>query len=182
MQPIRAAMRDAARLCQLVQDRYLHASAKSTGDHTEPVTIADYGSQAIICRALQSHYPDDAVIAEESGAQFMQIVAADQRAQITRLLADVLGVSVSEEQLLAWLDFGAGRQARRTWVIDPIDGTKGFLARRHYAIACGLLIDGQIAEGMLAAPGYDNGAGALFYTEGGGGLSRGFAWRGWSAD
>ena len=67
MQAIIAAARDAAKLCQLVQEKYLVASAKSSGAQTEPVTIADYGSQAIICRALQAHYPRDAVVAEESG-------------------------------------------------------------------------------------------------------------------
>lgn len=167
MQAIRAAVRDAARLCQLVQDRYLSASTKTAGDHSEPVTIADYGSQAIICRALQQQYPDDAVIAEESGGQFKQVVSSDERAQVLQLLRAVLGEAVSEAQLLAWLDFGAGRRSRRTWVIDPIDGTKGFLARRHYAIACGLLVDGRVADGILAAPGYNAGQGALFYTQAG---------------
>ena len=167
MQAIRAAVCDAARLCQLVQDRYLSASTKTAGDHSEPVTIADYGSQAIICRALQQQYPDDAVIAEESGGQFSQLVSSEQRAQVLQLLTTVLGEAVSEAQLLAWLDFGAGRRSRRTWVIDPIDGTKGFLARRHYAIACGLLVDGRVADGIVAAPGYRDGAGALFYTQAG---------------
>ena len=183
MERIRDAVRQAAELCQLVQDRYLSASTKTAGDHAEPVTIADYGSQAIICRALQQRYPDDAVIAEESGGQFTQLVSGEKRAQVLQLLADVLGEPVSEAQLLAWLDFGAGRRSRRTWVIDPIDGTKGFLARRHYAIACGLLVDGRVAEGIVAAPGYndgegrppsvppsgrgEDGLGALFYTENG---------------
>ncbi|MCY4146766.1 MAG: hypothetical protein OXE95_07475 [Chloroflexi bacterium] len=167
MQALHEALRDAARLCQLVQDRYLSASAKTAGAHTEPVTIADYGSQAIICRALQQRYPDDAVIAEESGRQFRQVVSSEKRAQALQLLAAVLGEAVSEAQLLTWLDFGAGRRSRRTWVIDPIDGTKGFLARRHYAIACGLLVDGEIADGIVAAPGYNDGEGALFYTQAG---------------
>ena len=71
---------------------------------------------------------------------------------------------VSETELVAWLDFGVDRSAARTWVIDPIDGTKGFLARRHYVIAVGLLREGQVSEGIVAAPGYRAGAGALFYT------------------
>ena len=164
MQALLAAVRQAAELCRLVQDNFLSANTKADGDHREPVTIADYGSQAIICRALQQHYPEDAVVAEESGAQFSQLVLADQRVQIARLLTQVLHQAVSEAELIAWLDFGAGRKAARTWVIDPIDGTKGFLARRHYAIACGLLLEGRVAEGIVAAPGYNDGEGALFYT------------------
>jgi len=167
MSAILAAVRDAAKLCRLVQERYLSASAKADGDHSEPVTIADYGSQAIICRALQQHYPDDAVVAEESGEQFSQLVSAEQRSQILALLSQVLRQDVSEAELLTWLDFGAGRSAARTWVIDPIDGTKGFLARRHYAIACGLLLEGRVAQGIVATPGYNEGEGALFYTRAG---------------
>ncbi len=167
MQAIRAAVRDAAKLCRLVQEHYLSSNTKTAGNQSEPVTIADYGSQAIICRALQRHYPADAVISEESGEQFMQFVPAQQRAQVLQLLAQVLGQAVSEAELVAWLDFGLGKSAPRTWVIDPIDGTKGFIARRHYAIACGTLLDGQISDGIVAAPGYADGAGALFYTRNG---------------
>ena len=164
MQALLAAVRDAAKLCRLVQANYLSAETKTAGDHSEPVTIADYGSQAIICRALQQYYPDDAVVAEESGAQFLQFVAAEGRAQIRALLTQVLRQQVSEADLVDWLDFGAGRSAARTWVIDPIDGTKGFLAQRHYAIACGQLLNGQVSGGIVAAPGYNDGDGALFYT------------------
>jgi len=167
MRAILTAVRAAAKLCRLVQENYLSASTKSTGDHSEPVTIADYGSQAIICRALQQHYPDDAVVAEESGEQFTQLVSAGQRAQVRSLLTQVLRQDVSEAELISWLDFGAERSAARTWVIDPIDGTKGFLARRHYAIACGLLLEGRVAEGIVATPGYNDGEGALFYTRAG---------------
>lgn len=167
MQALLAAARAAAELCRLVQHNFLSANTKTAGDHSEPVTIADYGSQAIICRALQAHYPNDAVVAEESGAQFTELVSPEQRARIVKLLSQVLRQNVTEAELIAWLDFGAERKAARTWVIDPIDGTKGFLARRHYAIACGLLLEGQVAEGIVAAPGYNDGEGALFYTRDG---------------
>ena len=164
MQAIRAAVRDAVRLCRRVQEQYLIANTKTSGDQKEPVTIADYGSQAIICRALQLHHPDDGVVSEESGEQFLQLVAAEQRAQVYALLAEVTGSPVSEAEVVNWLDHGKGKSTRRTWVIDPIDGTKGFIALRHYAVACGALVDGQVAEGIVAAPGYSDGEGALFYT------------------
>lgn len=162
MDAILAAVRDAAKLCRRVQRHHLIANAKGG----EPVTIADYGAQALIGRALQTHYPDDAVVAEESGAQFLELVAAEQRADALRILSEILGQSVSEAQVVAWLDVGRGKSSRRAWAIDPIDGTRGFIARRHYAIACGLLVDGEAAEGIVAAPGYDE-QGALFYTRDG---------------
>ena len=162
MDAILAAVRDAVKLCRRVQRHHLIANAKGG----EPVTIADYGAQALIGRALQTHYPDDAVVAEESGAQFVELVAAEQRADALRILSEILGQSVSEAQVVAWLDFGRGKSSRRAWAIDPIDGTRGFIARRHYAIACGLLVDGEAAEGIVAAPGY-NENGTLFYTRDG---------------
>lgn len=167
MQAIRQAVRDAVKLCRRVQETYLIANSKLSGDQNEPVTIADYGAQAIICRAIKAHYPADGVVSEESGAQFLQLVSPDQRAQVLEILADVLGQPVSENEVVEWLDFGTGRATQRIWVIDPIDGTKGFLALRHYAIACGMLVDGEVAEGIVAAPGYNDGQGALFYTANG---------------
>jgi len=167
MQAIRAAVRDAVKLCRRVQEHYLIANTKSAGDHKEPVTIADYGSQAIICRALMRHFPDDGVVSEESGEQFLQLVSAEQRSQVLALLEDALGSALSERDLVDWLEHGKGKTTKRSWVIDPIDGTKGFIALRHYAIACGLLVDGQVSGGIVAAPGYADGQGALFYTENG---------------
>ncbi len=167
MQAIRAAIRDAVKLCRRVQEHYLIANTKSADGHEEPVTIADYGSQAIICRALMTHFPGDGVVSEESGEQFMQLLSAAQRSQVLALLEDVLACALSEREVVEWLDFGKGRETSRAWVIDPIDGTKGFIALRHYAIACGILVDGQVAGGIVAAPGYAEGEGALFYTENG---------------
>jgi len=163
-------MRAAAELCRIVQSRMLSVSRKDAGNYGEPVTIADYGSQAILCRALQAQYPNDAVVAEESALQFQRLLSAQQRAQVLQVLAQVLGQAVTEQQVLEWLDFGRGKLAARTWVIDPIDGTKGFIAGRHYAIACALLQGGQLQQGLIAAPAYGNGAGALFYTD------KGAAW------
>lgn len=166
MQAIIAAVRDAVKVCRTVQEDYLISNTKTTADSKEPVTIADYGSQAIICRAIQANYPDDAVVSEESGKQFLALVSEEQRANVLEILSKVLGTTVTLDDVVAWLDFGKGKSASRTWVIDPIDGTKGFIALRHYAIACGLLIDGKVAEGIVAAPGY-NDNGALFYTRDG---------------
>ena len=70
-QPLFQAVRQAAVLCQRVQDHYLVSSEK--GEH-DPVTIADYGAQAIISRVISQHFPDDAILAEEQGGQFMESV------------------------------------------------------------------------------------------------------------
>ena len=158
MQLIRQAVRDEVKLCRRVQEDYLIANTKTSGHQKEPVTIADYGSQAIICRALKAHYPEDGVVSEESGAQFMALVSAEQRAQVLEILADVLGEPVSESAVVDWLDHGVGRETQRTWVIDPIDCTKGFLALRHYAFASSTQVDG------IAAGDYNVGECAPFFA------------------
>ncbi len=169
LKPIFTAVRQAADLTRRVQQQHLVSSAKDTGDHVEPVTIADYGSQAMICRAILTAFPEDAVLAEEHADQFGTLLAADQRAEIVGLVSDVLGEAVSEDQISSWLDHGRGVEAERTWVIDPIDGTKGFIAMRRYSIAVGLLDRGLPIAGVLGSPGYPtpDGKGLLFYAQGG---------------
>ena len=171
LQTLLPAARQAAALCQAVQRAHIRpaqpgdAVARKAG--AEPVTIADYGAQAILCRAIQRNFPQDAVIAEEGSEQFLQLVPAPQRAEILRRLSATLGESLGEAQLCAWLDHGQGRDSARTWVIDPIDGTKGFIALRHYVVALGLLdARRRLVAGLLAAPGWPGG-GALLYTQAG---------------
>jgi 3'(2'), 5'-bisphosphate nucleotidase len=162
LEPIKQAVRHAAALCRTVQQHHLVANEK-TG--AEPVTIADYGSQALIGEAISRAFPADAVLAEESGAQFLEVVDVAQRAEITRLIGQTLGREVSEQDVVGWLDYGKTASARRTWVIDPIDGTKGFLAMRHYAVAVGILEEGQPVGGVMGCPGYPGyEGGALLWT------------------
>jgi HAL2 family 3'(2'),5'-bisphosphate nucleotidase len=171
LQPILRAARQAAALCKAVQARHIAPYQQGDNAHiarktgAEPVTIADYGAQAIICRALKENFPEDAVIAEEGGAQFRELIGADDQREIVGLIGDVLGETVTFDQVVGWLDQGQGREAARTWVIDPIDGTKGFIALRQYVVAVGILDAGKrVTEGVMAAPGYLHG-GALFYTQ-----------------
>lgn len=164
--PVIDAVRQGAALCREVQAHYLTRSDK-TGQ--EPVTIADYGAQAILCRALMRHFPADTVIAEESGAQFAQLVEPEQRAQIVTLVSRILNTTVTEADLIEWLDYGqTALPGPRTWLIDPVDGTKGFLAFRHYVTAVALLEDGQATAAVIGAPEYPGfEGGALFYAENG---------------
>jgi 3'(2'), 5'-bisphosphate nucleotidase len=158
LEPIIEAARQAAALCRAVQLRHLVFNQKSD---ESPVTIADYGSQALICAAIQQHFPGDAVLAEESGAQFVELVAPEQKAEVITLISEAMGRDVSEAEVVAWLDYGKNADAPRKWVIDPIDGTKGFLALRHYAVAVGLIVGGEPVAGVMACPAYpgvDNGA------------------------
>ncbi|MDL1882860.1 3'(2'),5'-bisphosphate nucleotidase [Anaerolineae bacterium CFX8] len=165
-QPIFQAVRQAAELCRAVQEMHLAGGEK--GGH-EPVTVADYGAQALLCRAISLHFPDDAVLAEEQGGQFVELVSDGEKAQVIRLLSETLGQRVTEADIVRWLDHGYGGEAERTWVIDPIDGTRGFLALRNYVIAAGLLVDKRPAGAVIGAPGYPtpDRRGVLFHAQSG---------------
>jgi len=147
--------------------------SKDTAE-TEPVTIADYGSQVIIGRALAEHFPDDAVIAEEGGSQFVELTTDKQKAEIINLLTTILDVNITQDDIVRWLGQGANKpDAKRTWIIDPIDGTKGFVAMRHYAIGIGSVENAQPVGAIIAAPGYGDGVsgnddeGLIFYIKDG---------------
>ena len=165
-QPMFTAVRQAAALCKRVQEHHIMSSEKAG---REPVTIADYGSQAILGRAVSLAFPDDGILAEESGAQFIEIVPEDERKAVIALLAVILGIEVRQTDVVRWLDHGQGREAERTWVIDPIDGTKGFLALRNYVIAAGVMVDHKPVAGVIGSPAYptlDRG-GAMFHAQSG---------------
>ncbi|MBN2304600.1 MAG: inositol monophosphatase family protein [Anaerolineae bacterium] len=151
LQIAKTIARMAASVCHNIQSELVDPSQKAG---REPVTVADYASQAIIGNGLAENFPDDAVLSEERSEDFMLLLNDQQRALVQRFLTDALGGYVFEEQVAAWLDVGKDTQASRTWVVDPIDGTKGFLRHEHYCVAVSLLVDGEPVLGVLASPGF----------------------------
>lgn len=48
------------------------------------------------------------------------------------------------------------RNGRRAWVVDPIDGTRGFAKKTgQFSVMIGLLVDGQPVVGVVAEPAKD---------------------------
>lgn len=157
---------EAVRKASLLTLKVRAAALSTEKVGREPVTAADFGSQACICAELKQAFPNDGVVAEESAADFLGLGNPALRQQVVDLVGDTLEITVSENDVCTWLDHGHGVAANRQWVIDPIDGTKGFLAGRRYTIAVGLLVDGEPVFGVLGCPAYPvAGAddGKLFY-------------------
>ena len=149
---LRDALCLAAHICHAVQQSMLATPESMQKAGREPVTIADFGAQAVICALLQEHLSADRVIAEEAAADFDALADKTQQQQVTTFVAEVLQRKVSADDLRRWLDHGRQSNSKRVWMIDPIDGTKGFLRRQQFAIAVGLTIDGQLSVGGLACP------------------------------
>jgi len=85
------------------------------------VTNVDYASEALVIKAIRDRFPGDAILAEESGRH----ERADQ--------AEQSGSARSR-----------GRWSRRTWVIDPLDGTVNYAnGIPFFCVSIGLVEDGR---------------------------------------
>lgn len=158
------AVREAARICRHVQTT-MSGEALEKKDRS-PVTIADYASQAVICRRIQQRFPGDPIVGEEDAASLRQ---PEQAPFLDRTLQEIrqIGIDASTEDVLSWIDVGNhDATAARYWTLDPIDGTKGFLRQEQFAISLALLIDKHIEVAALACPNLpaDQGRGVLFYA------------------
>lgn len=157
------AVMAAAKLCETVR-RDMVPEAMEKIDKS-PVTVADYGSQAIICKALRESFADDPVVGEEDAAELKLPEMSDRLQQVTQFVAGVMG-TVAPEDVIRWIDHGNGATAQRFWTLDPIDGTKGFLRGDQYAIALALIEDGDLKVGILGCPALHlgNGTTGLLFT------------------
>lgn len=144
-----AAVRLAAQVCQKVQ-RQITLDKLDKQDKS-PVTIADFASQAVVCRALAAAFPQDVVVGEEDSAE---LKTPENAGFLDRVCAELaaIGISGSTDEVCGWIDRGAGHGDRRFWTLDPIDGTKGFLRGEQYAISLALIIEGQITVAILGCP------------------------------
>eukprot|EP00268_Persea_americana_P016591 TRINITY_DN17869_c0_g1_i4.p1 TRINITY_DN17869_c0_g1~~TRINITY_DN17869_c0_g1_i4.p1 ORF type:complete len:314 (+),score=81.99 TRINITY_DN17869_c0_g1_i4:109-1050(+) len=152
----------AARLCQTVQKSLLSSDVRSKSDRT-PVTIADYGSQALVSFVLKRELPSESfsLVAEEDSVDLRKDESQEMLKRITKLVNDSLSSDgtynfspLSEDDVLTAIDSGKseGGSHGQHWVLDPIDGTKGFVRGDQYAIALALLDEGNVILGVLACP------------------------------
>ena len=163
------AVTKAAYLCYQVQ-KELVGSEKGhvKKQDRSPVTVADYGSQAIICHILKETFPNDIIVAEENSSLLRLQENKSLLNSTIHYVEMVVEEKMSKEQIFDWIDLGTGNPADCFWALDPIDGTKGFLRGNQYAVALGLIVDGQLKFGLLACPN-------LLYSSPGTNLSASFA-------
>ncbi|KAF8011847.1 hypothetical protein BT93_I0087 [Corymbia citriodora subsp. variegata] len=152
----------AASLCQKVQKALLQSDVQWKSDRT-PVTVADYGSQAIVSFVLERELSDEplSLVAEEDTGDLCKDSGKDTLQRITKLVNETIAndgsygaCTLSPEDVLRAIDSGRseGGSFGRHWVLDPIDGTKGFVRGDQYAVALALLHNGKAVLGVLACP------------------------------
>lgn len=150
------AVRAACGLCRRVQEALVSAETVAKQDRS-PVTVADFGAQAVIISLLRRAFGDIRIVAEEDAGLLRGSAGAELRG---RVLDYVRGVPESgfgdttESELLTAIDGGGygGGASGRFWTLDPIDGTKGFIRGDQYAVALALIEDGRPVLGVLGCP------------------------------
>lgn len=145
-------VREVSILARHIQEKMITGSL--TKDDRSPVTVADFAVQAVVAARLEQHFPGETLIAEESAALLRspegRPVLERVSAFVQRLLPDATPSKVSR-----WIDRGSGDAEAVAWILDPIDGTKGFLRGEQYAVALALLRDAEIELGVLGCPRLD---------------------------
>jgi 3'(2'), 5'-bisphosphate nucleotidase len=152
-----AAVRAASSLTTGAQGR-LAAGDTLTKSDDSPVTVADFGAQAVVCATLADQLGEIVLVGEEDSAD----LANDELMQgVTGLVSTAMGRTVTPQTVADWISIGsADASTDRYWTLDPIDGTKGFLRGDQYAIALGLIEHGEVVLGVLGCPNLPNDGGA----------------------
>jgi 3'(2'), 5'-bisphosphate nucleotidase / inositol polyphosphate 1-phosphatase len=137
------------------------------------------GAQALVTWSLRRAFPDQpfSMVAEEDAADLrVPGPGAAMADRITALVNAVLAEEaenslpgsdppastgppappppLSTADVLALIDAGAspGGPSGAHWVLDPIDGTRGFVGRRQYAVCLARLAAGRAVLGVLGCP------------------------------
>ena len=165
----RTLVAEACTLTSRVQDEVVaNADSLTKGDRS-PVTLADLTVQAVMGHRLAERFPDDAFLAEEDSSS---LEASPTMAEKVGALARTAVVTLDAGQIATALDRGnhPGGAEGRHWVLDPVDGTKGFLRGQQYAIALALVDRGRVVVGVLGCPNLPapgargNGEGWIFHA------------------
>ena len=144
------AVMKASELCQEIRRDLVGGESILKSDRS-PVTIADYGSQAVICKLIRERFPDDTIIAEEDSRELRRADRSNILEQVTHYVNAFVRTSSSKE-VCSWIDFSSGSITDRFWTLDPIDGTKGFIRGDQYGIALALIENRMVKLGILACP------------------------------
>jgi 3'(2'), 5'-bisphosphate nucleotidase len=141
--------RVASRLVAQVQSEMVTSAL--TKDDKSPVTVADYGAQALVGYLLDQAFPNDPLVGEEDSASLREEKNKQTLEKIVRFVGKYAD-GATGDAVCKWIDRGSAESGKRYWTVDPIDGTKGFLRGDQYAIALALVTNGQVQVGALGCP------------------------------
>lgn len=174
------AVKSASVLSTAVQGSILTGQMVSKADASaSPVTIADFGAQAVIAMSLRSSLPaglpvrmvgeeDDKTLLACGDALIQDVVSAVNGAYTREASSGAAPVPWGREDVVAAVALGGfdgvaspdaplGSAARSAWdegywVLDPIDGTRGFLRGAQYAVGLAYIRCGLVQVAVMGCP------------------------------
>ncbi|KAL3345438.1 hypothetical protein AABB24_024414 [Solanum stoloniferum] len=150
----------ACRLCVDVKKSLFSSDGRilEKNDQT-PVTIADFGVQALVSLEMNKLFPSIPLVAEEDSAFLRSNNLVGSVVDVVKDKA-TLGDEVTEDNILKAIDRG-GKDAyvfapepATYWILDPIDGTRGFVkgSEALYVVGLALVVEGKIVLGVMGCP------------------------------
>jgi 3'-phosphoadenosine 5'-phosphosulfate (PAPS) 3'-phosphatase len=137
-------------------------------DHS-PVTLADLATQSYIIYNLKKQFPQDLILAEEESS----IIDKDLEKIILECFDDLKIPIENPKEIINY----RGNSSKRKWIIDPIDGTQGYIEGLSYAIGIGFIDGSQPTISVISVPNYDERGLAIFYAERGKGAKASYGKR-----
>ncbi|KAG1365295.1 PAP-specific phosphatase HAL2-like [Cocos nucifera] len=161
----------ACSLCQRVQSELVGRKQDEieSKDDDSPVTVADWGVQATVSWVLLQCFGIEnvSIAAEED----VQTLSTKDNTALIESVVNTVNVCLAEaptfglegpekalgiEEVLEAISRcnSNGGPKGRFWVLDPVDGTLGFVRGDQYAVALALIEDGEVILGVLGCPNY----------------------------
>ena len=143
----------ACSLCGAVQSAHLAEGVADKEDRS-PVTVADFGAQALISDLLAANFPDVPLVSEEDSALLRDPNNGRLKDLVIEYVRRFSPEPVKDTEIFRAIDRGKthGGARGRFWTLDPVDGTKGFLRGDQYAVALALIEEGEVALGVIGCP------------------------------
>ncbi|KAI3769240.1 hypothetical protein L6452_00341 [Arctium lappa] len=160
-------------LCQKVQKGSIGPNPNQviSKDDDSPVTVADWSVQATISWILSESFGREnvSIVAEEDAQTLSDANAKNLLASVVATVNESLAMAPrfglkspatplgASEVLdaISWCN-STGGPVGRHWVLDPVDGTLGFVRGDQYAVALALIENGQVMIGVLGCPNYSS--------------------------
>ncbi|GMI91506.1 hypothetical protein like AT4G05090 [Hibiscus trionum] len=151
----------ACRLCVDVQ-RSLFSNEGQIVEKKDltPVTVADFGVQALVSLELSKLFPSIPLVAEEDSGFLQSNNLVDPVVSAVSDKRSIDEESLSRDDVLEAIDrggrnaFATGTKPATYWILDPIDGTRGFVkgSPALYVVGLSLVVEGDIVLGVMGCP------------------------------
>lgn len=148
------AVRAGCRVAALAQKDWLGRSV--TKQDQSPVTVADFAVQAVVSFHLFRSLPSAKLVAEETSDTFLALSPQQLEECLFRVRSEVPELD-SVDKIAAVIARGGFEnlptQREACFILDPIDGTKGFIRGEQYAVCLGQLSpEGEPVVGVIGCP------------------------------